>query len=810
MRIIFVWVLLILNLPSWAQKSKISGKVTDAANNGIYSQIIVNNGFLKFVSDQKGNYEIELESGKYYSITFKSFGYISQSIDLYLKPNSQETLNVKLDYKYKNTKVVEVQAEKDRYEAGTIRLDASEVANIPTAIGGVEAMIKQFVGSQNEMTSQYNVRGGNYDENLVYINDFEVYRPYLVRSGQQEGLSIINPDLVRSLRFSAGGFQAKYRDKMSSVLDIEYKKPKKFGGSVTLSLLGAGLHLEGISKNQKSYYLVGLRQKSNQYFLQSQPTVGVYNPSFTDMQMLVHHDFNDQWGMEVFGNYAINKFHFIPQEQSVAFGTFDQALGVDLFYEGSEQDKFNSAFAGLSTIYRPSDRTQLKLLASHYRTVETESFDILSNYYIGQVSSDPSDENYGKIVVALGAGEVHDYARNNLNIDVSNFRFKGFTDLENHFLQYGLEYSFTYIDDYLDEWTRRDSAGYNQPFDPREPLFFNIIQAKNKLNYSTISAFIQDNVVLANNAITLNYGLRTTYQGMNEEWLFSPRAQISYKVPDNSTSKDLVLRASGGLYSQPNFYRELRDRNGRINPALRAQKSTQFLAGVDYNFRTGNRPFKYTSEFYYKDMWDIIPYEFDNIRIRYFGKNNSNAYAYGWENRIYGEFVPGIESWLSCNFMKTEENLTDDSYRDRDGNVQYPGYIPRPTDSRVSFNLFFQDYLRNNPNYKVHMNLMYSTGLPTGPPDAQRYTDTYRLPDYKRIDLGFSGLLLDKNRKVKPYYSMFNKLESIWLSLEVFNVIGNRNTLSYAWLSDNQSDRLYYVPNQLTNRLVNLRIITKF
>ncbi len=810
MRVTLLLSLLIFSLSSWAQKATISGKITDTENTGIYSQIIVNNGFLKFVSAEDGSYEFELASGKYYSLTFKSFGFISQSIDIYLEHGKNEKLDVKLDYKYKNTKVVEVQAEKDRYQAGAIYLDASEVANIPTAIGGVEAMIKQFVGSQNEMTSQYNVRGGNYDENLVYINDFEVYRPYLVRSGQQEGLSIINPDLVSRLSFSAGGFQAKYRDKMSSVLDIEYKKPKKFGGSVTLSLLGAGLHLEGISKNQKTHFLFGLRQKSNQYFLQSQPTVGVYNPSFTDMQILVHHDFNEKWGLELFGNYANNKFNFIPEESSVAFGTFDNTLGVNIVYEGAEVDKFNSTFGGLSTIFRPTKKTQLKLLASQYRTVESEAFDIQSNYLIGQVSSDPSDENYGKIVVALGAGEIHNYARNKLNIDVSNIRFKGFTDLDNHFLQYGLEYSYTQIDDYLDEWERRDSAGYNQPFDPREPLFFNTIEATNKLNYSVISAFIQDNMALAENKIALNYGLRVTYQGMNKEWLISPRVQISYKVPDNSDKKDMVIRASGGLYSQPNFYRELRNLQGQINPLLRAQKSAQFLLGMDYNFRTANRPFKYTTEIYYKNMWDVIPYEFDNIRIRYFGVNDSKAYAYGWENRIYGEFVPGIESWLSINFMKTEENLSDDSYVDSEGQTVYPGYIPRPTDNRVNFNLFFQDYLRNNPNFKVHMNLMYSTGLPTGPPDNQRYTDTYRLPDYKRIDLGFSALLLDKDRKVKPYYSMFNSLESIWLSLEIFNVIGNRNTLSYSWLSDNQTSRTYFVPNQLTARLVNLRMIVKF
>lgn len=794
-----------------AQKINISGTVKNDEGKAIVCDVIVNNGEYIESSDNEGRYELQLPPDQVYKITFKSLGYITKSINTFLSDGESKVIHVELQHKYKETRQVNVYAERDREQAGNIYLDSKEIEYIPTAVGGVEALIKQFVGSQNEMTSQYNVRGGNFDENLVYINDFEVYRPYLVRSGQQEGLSVINPDLVNRVTFSTGGFQAKYRDKMSSVLDIEYKKPKKFAGSATLGLLGLGMHLEGTSANKRWSYLLGLRNKSNRYFLQSQPTQGIYNPTFTDMQLMIDYRVNDKWKMEFFGNYAQNKFNFLPQTSSVSFGTFDKSLQINTYFEGSELDNFNSAFGGVSTTYNPTQKSQIKLLASHYRTIESENYDILAQYLIGQTSNDPSNpETYGKIVIALGAGEIQNFARNKLNIDVTNLRLKGFQDLDKHFIQYGIDYSYTVVSDFLKEWVRRDSAGYNQPFDTTTPLYFNVLNAQNDLNYNVFSAFVQDNVRTNNKLFSLNYGLRATYQTMNKEWLISPRLQASYKLPDQNENRDMVIRVSSGIYNQPNFYRELRNRQGQIDPSLRAQKSWQVVGGMDYNFKFWDRPFKYTSELYYKNMWDIIPYEFENIRIRYIGENASKAYAYGWENRLYGEFVKDAQSWISMGIMKTAENLLSDSMVDASGNLSEVGYIPRPTDTRFNFGMFFQDYLRNNKNYKVHLNFMYSTGLPTGPPDGYRANDTLRLPSYRRIDIGFSALLLDKDRKDKPYYSMFNKLESIWLSLEIFNLVGNRNTLSYTYLSDNQSNRTYYIPNQLTSRLFNLRMVVKF
>ncbi len=803
------WVIL-CSVSTWAQTGLIEGKVSSEDQLEVQATIDINNGLQRIKTDEQGRYSLELEGEKVYKLSFSVFGYDSKSINYFLHAGETKTLNVVLKPKYKVTEEVDVYANRDREQAGNIYLDASEIENIPTAVGGVEALIKQFVGSQNEMTSQYNVRGGNFDENLVYINDFEVYRPYLVQSGQQEGLSIINPDLVRRVSFSTGGFQAKYRDKMSSVLDIEYKKPKNFAGSVTLSLLGQGMHLEGVSKNQKLSYLFGARSKTNQYFLQSQPIQGVYNPSFTDIQLLLRYEASEKWNMEFFGNYARNKFHFLPQESSTSFGTFDQTFQVNTIFTGSELDNFNSTYAGISGTYRPSPKSQIKMLLSQYRTNESENFDIGGEYLIGAVSTDPSNpETYGKIIVALGAGEIQHFARNRLNIDVTNFRLKAFTDKGNHFIQYGADVSYTIVHDFLKEWERRDSAGFSQPFDIA-PQFFDYIEAENKINYFVGSAFIQDNVKFTNKYLSLNYGLRVTYQELNQEWLFSPRVQFSYKIPDSNSNRDILLRIATGIYNQPNFYREMRDLRGQIDPYLKAQKSYQIVGGMDYNFKMGNRPFKFTSEAYYKLMWDMIPYEFDNIRIRYFGQNASNAFAVGWDNRLYGEFVPGAQSWISMGLMKTSEDIVGDSIPNENGGMSPVGYIPRPTDTRFNFGMFFQDYLRGNKNFKVHLNFMYSTGLPTGPPNHFRADDTLRLPAYRRIDLGFSALLLDKNRKSKPYYSMFNKLQSIWVSLEVFNLIGYRNTLSYTWLSDNQSNRTYFVPNQLTSRLINLKMVVKF
>ncbi len=678
---------------------------------------------------------------------------------------------------------------------------------------GITMMIKSFVGTNNEITSQYGVRGGNYDENLVYVNDFEIYRPFLTRSGQQEGLSFVNPDLADNVVFSVGGFQTKYGDKMSSVLDVSYKRPKKFAGSVALSMLGASLHLEGVSKNEKLTYLFGARQKSNQYLLQSQPTKGVYQPSFTDIQFLSNYKFSDKWEMEVIANYARNRFNFVPEEQTSSFGVVNQAYQLRVFYTGSERDQFDSRFGGISTTYKPNKNLRLKLLASGFQTDERETYDIGGEYLLGELETDLGKENFGQVKTYLGTGVIQTHARNYLNVTVGTIAHRGSLTSKRHFIQWGADGLMTSITDKLHEWERRDSAGFSQPYSPDEVNMRYFYKSESTFDYSRVSAFLQDNFRFSDSLdLTLNIGVRVNYNFLNNEFIASPRGQLSYK-PKKS---DVIFKAAAGVYAQPPFYREMRDLNGVVNKDLKAQKSAHFVLGTEYNFKAFKKPFKITAEVYYKNLWDMVPYEYDNVRIRYFGQNSATGYAYGGELRFFGDIVKDATSWISIGLLKTEEDIKDDKivYKNTagaDSATFSPGYIPRPTDQRFMLGMYFEDYLPRNKNFKMHLNLMYSSGLPFGPPDQNRYGDTLRIPDYKRVDIGFSALLLDGTKnKERPSHSFFRSFEKIWLSLEVFNLLGIQNTLSYSWIQDQTSGGTFAVPNRLTARLINAKLVFKF
>jgi hypothetical protein len=703
--------------------------------------------------------------------------------------------------------------DRKRYETGTIYLDPSISRQLPSTIGGIEGLIKTFVGSNNELTSQYSVRGGNYDENLVYVNDFEIYRPYLTRSGQQEGLSFVNPDLVSGVNFSLGGFAARYGDKMSSVLDVSYRRPKKFGGSVDLSFLGAAAHLEGISGNKKLTYLVGLRQKSNQYLLQAQPTKGVYNPTFTDVQALVNYRINNKWEVEAIGNYARNRFSFQPEEATSAFGLINQAFQLRVFYEGNEIDQFDSRFGGVSTTFRPNEKTSLKLLASAFQTDERETYDIGGEYVLGELETDLGKENFGNIKYALGTGIIQNYARNYLKVAVRTLAHRGSYSAGKHFIQWGADLTYSSVNDRLQEWERRDSAGYTQPYDPDVLRMRYLYQSSASFDYLKTSVFVQDNFRPFDSLdFTANVGVRYTYNGLNGESFVSPRVQLAYKPRG---SRNIVYKAAAGMYAQPAFYREMRSLAGDVNTQLRAQKSAHYLLGADYNFKAGTKPMKLTAEMYYKQLWDLVPYEYDNVRIRYFGKNDAEGYAYGGEVRLYGELVKDAPSWISLGLLKTAEDILDDRapIRGADGQDSAyfsPGYIPRPSDQRFMLSMYFQDYLPRNKNFRMHLNLMYSSGLPFGPPDGRRYGDTLRLPDYKRVDIGFSGLLLDGAKKNRPSHSFFRQFESIWASVEVFNLLGIQNTLSYSYIQDQTSGNSFAVPNRLTTRLLNVKLAFRF
>ena len=811
------------NLENIGKTAIVKGKVMDQNNNpleGATVSIKDNSGGTK--TNANGEYNLIVPAERNIQIVFSYIGYQHKIVSKRFTTGESFNMSITLQPKGINIlKGATIKEERKRNEAGNVRIDPKKYDLLPTVNPSIESLLKIFLSNNNELTSQYNVRGGNFDENLVYINDFEVYRPFLVRSGQQEGLSIINPDLVDKVSFSTGGFQAKYGDKMSSVLDITYKRPKEFGGSVSLNMLGFGAHLEGIGIKNRLSYMVGVRQKSNQYLLKAQQTQGVYNPTFTDVQAFVNYQFNTSWQIDVFGNYARNRFNFEPESSTQSFGLVNKAFQLRTYYRGSETDKFDSRFGGISITHTPNTKSTYKFLASGFQTNEVETYDIQGEYFLGELETDLGKDNFGDIKYGIGTGIVHNYARNYLNVNVGNIALKGSIDAKKHYFQWGLNTAFVQITDKLNEWERRDSAGYSQPFSDSALYMNKRYKTTQDFSYTQYSGFIQDNIASDSGRMVFTGGVRFNYSVLNKEFLVSPRLQFSYKPSwknANGKNKDVIFRAATGIYDQPPFYREMRNLDGVVNLQVKAQKSLHVVGGFDYNFKAlGDRPFKFTTELYYKYMWDLVPYEYDNVRIRYFGRNDAIGYAYGSEFRLYGDLVKDAESWISLGIMKTAENLKDDVVYTRSvvtgadsATTEQPGYIPRPTDSRVSFGLFFSDYLPNNKNFKLFLNGLYSTGLPFGPPDQKRYGDTLRIPSYKRVDVGFSVLLLDGARKDRPRYSYFKNVKSMWLSLEIFNLLGIQNTLSYLWIQDQSSNRVYAVPNRLTSRLLNLKLITKF
>ncbi|MFI5196329.1 MAG: carboxypeptidase regulatory-like domain-containing protein, partial [Chitinophagales bacterium] len=744
-RVLLSIVLLFSFVCAYAQRAVVSGIVRDEKGKAIDQALVADEVTgMGTYTNAKGYYMFEVPAGKHISLV-----YFAQSCELVrrsvqLNPGETRAIDVTLVRKTNELASYTVKDQRKREEAGIVLLDISKVDYMPSTIGGVEGLIKLAVGSHDELTSQYSVRGGSFDENLVYVNDFEIYRPFLVRTGQQEGLSFINSDLVSNINFSVGGFQAKYGDKMSSVLDVTYKRPTQFAGSVTMSLLGASLHLEGATKNRKLTYLIGARQKSNQYLLQSQPTKGVYNPSFTDVQALINYRVNSRWEIEAIGNYARNRFTFFPESSTSSFGVLNQAYQLNVFYTGSEFDQFDSRFGGISATYhRESSPFKIKFLASAFQTNEYETYDIDGEYLFGELQTDLSKKDFGQIKTYLGTGGIQDFARNYLNVTVGDIGFRGTYDAKKNFIQFGVNATVTNISDNLHEWERRDSAAFSQPYNPSMLTMAYFYNSSANFDYTRIDGFVQDNIHFDSaNRFTATPGVRFNYSFLNNELIISPRLQMAYKP---TWERDIIFKFSTGLYAQPPFYREMRNLEGGVNTALKSQKSYQVVLGADYNFKMYNRPFKVTAETYYKDLWDLDPYRYDNVRIRYTGKNDAIGYVYGGELRLYGDIVKDATSWISIGLMKAEQKITDS------GSIPgYSKYFPLPSDQRFMLGMYFEDYLPHNKNFKMHINMVYASGLPVGSPYSAMYRDILRIPSYKRVDIGFSALLLDAGRRNHP------------------------------------------------------------
>jgi hypothetical protein len=773
-----------------------------------------------YTSDS-GTFSLKVPADKAFALVFSHSGYKSVQQNFLLNEGEQERITIRLELSGQVLEEVIVKDQRERSEVGLIRPNPKSIINIPAPLMGVESMLKVFVGSNNELTSQYNVRGGSYDENLIYVNDFEIFRPYLVRSGQQEGLSFINPELVRNINFYNGGFQAKYGDKMSSVLDIQYNKPKTFGGSAYVSILEQGFHVEGLGAKNKLSYLIGVRNRSNRNLLKSQETQGNYTPSSADLQALIDYQVNDKWSAELLGNISQTKFSLIPQfsqlTSSVFSPYFTANLGVDIYFDGQEKDQYSTGMLGASTTYQASKRLKLKWLASRFEDDEQENIDIAGAYLFGDRDFDKTSSSYGTIVNPLGAGIDQTFARNRLNIVDYNFSHKGTYEVYKHFIQWGLAYDNTKINDKLNEWEYLDSAGYSLPYSSYVLKMNQVIKSKADLNVNKFSGYVQDNIVWNKSkaTYTLNGGLRFNYNDLNSQFLISPRIGLSWKP---NWKRDIVFRAAAGIYDQPPFYRELRRYDGSVNTQLKAQESTQFVAGMDYNFIGMGRPLRLTTEAYYKHMTNVVPYDIDNVRLRYFGENMAKAYAAGLEMRLFGEVVKDAESWVSLGFMRTRENLENDFYqtytldslnRPIDSTTVEGGWLRRPTDRLITLGMFFQDYLATNKNFKVYLNGLYGSNLPYNIPGSIQYRNALRIEPYIRVDIGFSALLLDSEKSNRRSRSPFRNFDNIWASFEVFNLIDRPNTISYMLIKDFQNN-IFAMPNRLTPRLVNFKMVARW
>ncbi|WP_445455323.1 carboxypeptidase-like regulatory domain-containing protein [Flavobacterium sp. HNIBRBA15423] len=801
-----------------AQTARIKGVILDEFNNPI-ENVTVNVGENGTVTNKNGFYSLEVPANKEITIVFSHVSFKSATIVTTLKKNEDFEFYPVLNARVTQIGAVTVTGNSKKRVEGVTSIDPVVIKRIPGASAGVENVLKTLPGvySNNELSTSYAVRGGNYDENLVYVNEIEVYRPFLIRSGQQEGLSFTNTNMVENVDFSAGGFQAKYGDKLSSVLDITYRNPKQFGASLEASLMGGSLTFDGVSKNQKWSNITGIRYRDNSLLVNSKETETNFRPSFADIQTLINFNASTKWNWSFLGNISQNKYNYQPLSRQTNFGTISDPIALVVFYEGQEKDKYLTLFGALKSVYQYNANNKLKFIASTYHTQEQEYYDILAQYRLGEVDSNIGSETFGDVVFSRGIGSQLNHARNDLDALIFNTEVKGFHELnEKTQIEWGIKYTREDIRDRIVEWEVVDSAGFSlpapildyqndQPYNPYVgPLApYQNVRATNYTTINRFSGYAQWNYKgsLGSNKYWLNVGVRghqwqvsgKNIVGGESQFTFSPRVQFAIK-PD--WEKDMLFRVSGGMYNQPPFYRELRDYNGVVQPNVKAQKSFHFVVSNDYSFKMWTRPFKLVSEAYYKKMSDVNTYTIDNVRIRYRANNEAEAYAYGFDTRLNGEFVPGTESWFSFGYLKTEENQND------------RGYISRPTDQRLKFGLLFQDYMPNIPNFKVYLNLVYNTGLPGGSPSyADPYDFQLRLKDYRRADVGFSYVFKDES--IKSNKKWLNPFQEFSLGLEIFNLFNNQNAITNTWVRDVYTKSQYGIPNFLTTRVFNVKLMAR-
>ncbi|WP_045967937.1 TonB-dependent receptor [Flavobacterium sp. 316] len=800
-----------------AQTARIKGVILDEFNAPV-ENVSIKVGETGTVSNKNGFYLLEVPANKEITIVFSHVTFKNTVITVTLKSNEDFELNPVLNARVTQIGEVVVTGNNKKRVEGITTIDPVIIRKIPGANAGIENIIKTLPGvySNNELSTSYAVRGGNYDENLVYVNEIEVYRPFLIRSGQQEGLSFTNTDMVENVDFSAGGFQAKYGDKMASVLDITYRNPKRFKIGLEASLLGGSLTAEAVSKNQKWSNITGIRYRDNSLLVNSQETETNFRPTFADIQTLLNYNASTKWSWSFLGNISQNKYNYQPLTRQTNFGTISDPIALLVFYEGQEKDEYLTLFGAVKSVYQYNNKNKLKFIASTYHTQEQEYYDILAQYRLGEVDSNIGSETFGDVVFSRGIGSQLNHARNDLDALIFNTEVKGFHELNKKTqLEWGLKYTREDIRDRIVEWEVVDSAGFSlpapildyqndQPYNPYTgPLApYRNVRATNFTTINRFSGYVQWNYrgEIGEHKYWLNAGIRghqwqVSGENINgdSQFTFSPRVQFAIKP---NWEKDMLFRISGGMYNQPPFYRELRDYNGVVQPNVKAQKSFHLVLSNDYSFKIWNRPFKLLNEVYYKNISDVNTYTIDNVRIRYRADNNAKAYVYGFDARLNGEFVPGTESWFSFGFLKTEEDYNNQ------------GYIARPTDQRLKFGLLFQDYMPNIPNVKVYLNLVYNTGLPGGSPSyADPYDYQLRLKDYRRADAGFSYVFKDAGiESNKTWLKPFSEFS---LGLEIFNLFNNQNAITNTWVRDVYTKSQYGIPNFMTTRVFNIKLIAR-
>ncbi len=801
----------------WAQKATVRGVILDVFDEPIPS-VNITFGNTGAISDLDGYYLIEITANENVQITYSHIGHKNVQATLNLSNNEDYELNPVMKTDIEQIATVVISGRENKRVEGITTLSPEAIRRMPSAISGVTSLLTSLPGinNNNELSTQYAVRGGNYDENLVYVNEIEVYRPFLIRSGQQEGLSFVNDDLTSSVDFSAGGFQAKFGDKLSSVLDITYRKPTEVQASLDASLLGVSVSAGDISDDGKFTGIVGLRYRDNSLFVNAKETQTNFKPTFLDAQTYLSYKFNNKLEIGFLGNVAINKYSYKPLTRQTNFGTLADPVALLVFYEGQEEDKYDTYFGALKATFVASQNYTAKFIGSIYQTQEQEYFDILAQYRLGEVDTSIGSENLGDVTFSEGIGSQLTHARNNLDALIVNLEHKGNATIGENEIEYGVKFTHEDIRDRVQEYEIIDSAGFSirpplvdfanlQPYEPftSEIVPYTNIRAQNDVQINRLSGYGQwsRRTTIGSSDLWLNAGVRAhnwTVSGQDiqstTQTVFSPRGQVSLKP---NWDRDMLFRLSGGVYHQPPFYRELRDSTGTVRPGVKAQKSIHIVLGNDYSFSLWDRPFTLNSEVYYKKLTNVNPYTLDNVRIRYRASNNAVAYAYGLDLRLAGEFVPGTESWISLGYLKTEENIDD------------KGYIFRPTDQRLKIGMLFQDYVKVVPNLKGYLNLQYNTGLPGGSPSyADPYNFQERLPDYKRVDLGVSYVLIDATRPKEE--GVFKYFKELTLGAEIFNIFDVQNSISNTFVRDVYTKVQYSIPNYLSPRVFNVRLTAKF